>query len=452
MKWIVEGLESVVIGIANAMRGKRKVVGSESDAGTDCIGLLESGRSFNFLPSDLERSIHIVGTTGSGKTCIVLRIIELDILQERTLVILDLRGDLVAAVLAICTKLGIDPSRVTLIDLRDRASYTSVGFDPMAGPGLDYVKALHVLSVLADSASSWGVSVEEYCRNALLVLSMSKRNLLSMESLFYDENFLSDCLNYVSDESLLAFWGRYRLLGADKQRLIASSVLNKLSSLLSAEPLKELLGNENPIDLGRLLSTDGNIILISFCVDELHRSAIMLSNLVIAAVEREVFSKVNVPPERRTKVRLVVDEFEHMADDSLCDLIQESRRFSTNLLFSHQQYSQLPGKLKSLILSNSGLRLFFQLGHEDARAVSHELPQHFGIPELRNQKPGEAILMRRDGSAFRVRFNPPRPMPLASDVARFRQQVLCKVPSVSKIVPTRIPARVIEKPDLKEWI
>lgn len=433
------------------MRRTRKVTAPIGEDDTDYIGTMEGGQGFTFLPSDLSRSAHLTGVSGSGKTTVVLKIIELDILRESTVVVvIDLRGDLIAAVLALCTRLRIDPSQVTLLDLREKDNV--VGFNPLAGAGKPYIKALHMLAVLEANAASWGVSLEEYCRNGLLVLASAGRALTDMEALFYDEAFLHTCLASVEDESLQAFWIRYSELSKDKRRGIASSVLNKLSCLTCVDVLRDVLGSRDPISLESILSNPGQILLVSCAVDELSRSGAMIGSLLVSAISREVLGRVNLPQAKRNPVRLVVDEFEYMAGEAFEELIQEGRRFNCTCCLSHQQYSQLPPKLKSLILANSGLRILFQLGYEDAKAVSGEVPERFGVKELRKLKPGEAVVLRRDGSARQLRFHPPAKSPPAKEVEAFRAKVLKgATPRATSPLQTEI-GQPLSKPDLGEWI
>ncbi len=450
MIWLVEVVESVIVGLANSFRKPRLPVLQPDKKEPNTLGVTTDGQGFSILPSDLEKHVHVVGSTGVGKSCLVLRLVELDILREHSIVVIDLRGDLVGAVVALCARLGIDPGRVTILDLRDKTC--PVAFNPLTGAGEPFIKALHMLSILASSSPSWGVQVEEYCRNALLVLVASDRSLTEMEDLLHNVVFLLECLEQVHDESLVGFWLRYTELSKDKQRVIASSVLNKVSSLTCIDALKSVLGGPNPIDLEEILGRPGSIFLVSLAVDELHRSGAMLGSLIVAAISRTMLCRVEVSQANRNPVRLVVDEFEYMAGEAFEELIQEGRRFNCTCILSHQQYSQLPSKLKSLILANCGLRILFQLGFEDAKSVASELPPDIDVAKIRSLKTGQAIVMRRDGSAKQVSFFPPEKAPLSSLVQEFHTRVLARFKTSTDFPKPVAKQKTGVHPDLEDWL
>jgi len=383
---------------------------------------LDTGKTVDLSARDLARHAYLLGSTGCGKTTVILKLIEADIRADHSLVVVDLRGDLVSGALGLCEQLGVDPDRVSLLDLREKDRPT--GFNPLAGAGEPYVRALHVLDVVASEAESWGVQLEETLRSALLLLANSSEPLTKLEAVFYDRRFRMQCLNSVTDDGLIAFWGRYDDLSAEKQQAWALPVLNKVTSLLAVPTLRAILSGENGVVLSDILKTKGHILLVSLAVDELHRSSRMLGSLVVSAISREMMARVNVPERNRNPVRLYVDEFENMASESFEGLIAEGRRFGLTLVLSHQTLSQLPVKLRSVVRNNVGVQVLFQCGFEDARLVARELPAGIDATTLRALEVGQAFLMLRDGTAKSVQFNPPNRTSSPTRVSAFRQLVL----------------------------
>jgi len=383
---------------------------------------LDTGETVDLSARDLARHAYLLGSTGCGKTTVILKLIEADIRADHSLVVVDLRGDLISGALGLCEQLGVDPNRVSLLDLREKDR--PIGFNPLAGAGEPYVRALHVLDVVASEAESWGVQLEETLRSALLLLANSGEPLTKLEAVFYDRRFRNQCLNSATDEGLTAFWGRYDDLSTEKQQAWALPVLNKVTSLLAVPTLRAILSGENGVVLSEILNTKGHILLVSLAVDELHRSSRMLGSLVVSAISREMMARVNVPERDRNLVRLYVDEFENMASESFEGLIAEGRRFGLTLVLSHQTLSQLPTKLRSVVRNNVGVQILFQCGFEDARLVARELPSGIDAATLRALEVGQAFLMMRDGTARSVQFNPPKRTPSLKRVATFRQLVL----------------------------
>jgi hypothetical protein len=403
----------------------RQARSNRQDNSRPSVGLgtnLDTGEGFDLTPKDLARHAYLLGSTGCGKTTAILKLIEADLRSDHSFVVVDLRGDLVAGAVGVCAQLDIAPSRITLLDLRDPNCQT--GFNPLCGAGEPHIRALHVLDVIAQEAESWGVQLEETLRSALLLLATAGEPLTKLESLFYNRPFRSACLGKTTDESLTGFWARYDHMNPDRQQSWALPVLNKVTSLLAVSTLRTILSGENDLALGNLLNTKGHIFLVALAVDELHRSSRMLGSLIVSAISREMMARVNVPERNRNPVRLYVDEFENMASESFEGLIAEGRRFGLTLVLSHQTLSQLPIKLRSIIRNNVGLQILFQCGFEDASHVARELPDGIEAASIRELEPGQAYLMKRDGTADLIQFSPPKKAAAAKHSKAYRTSIL----------------------------
>lgn len=435
----MRSLESVAIRLLNG-RGvpapvKPKVHG---------LGVaVDSGEPVTLSAKDLARHAYILGSTGCGKTTLILKLIEQDIKAGHSVCVVDLRGDLAVGALALCADLDVDPKRLRLIDLRERGG---LGFNPLGGAGEPFIRALHLLDVVAAEADSWGVQLEETLRNALLLLAESGRSLIDLERVFYDDTFRHLCLRNVQDESLVAFWMRYGDMSPEKQQTWALPVLNKVTPLLAVPVLRDVLGASHCLDLGTCLAEKGSILLVSLAVDELHRSSKMLGSLIVSAISREMMARVNTPESKRNPVRLYVDEFENMASESFEGLIAEGRRFGLTLVLSHQTLSQIAPKLRSVIRNNVGVQIIFQCGYEDARVLARELPEGVEPATIRALEVGEAYVLGRSGEAVLTKFNAPRKALPPEDVAAYRATLHVE-PQKPKALPAPSTA-----PDLEDWL
>lgn len=441
--WVIKSIESFIIGLTDR---KHRV---ERDSSPNTYGLgriVESGNAFSLGSDDLAKHCYILGATGCGKTSLILKLIEQDLKGRHSLVVIDLRGDLVSGALNLCASLEIELSRVKLIDLR---SSGFAGFNPLSGAGEPFVRALHLLDVLSSESESWGVQLEETLRSALLLLAGARKSIVELERLFYDNRFRNACLNVVSDEALIAFWARYEELSPEKRQSWALPVLNKVTPLLAVPVLREVLGAESPIDLGEFTAKPGTVLLVSLAVDELHRSSRMVGSLIVSALSREMMARVNVPERKRNPVRLYVDEFESMASESFEGLIAEGRRFGLTLVLSHQTLSQLPLRLRSVIRNNVGVQIVFQCGFEDARTVARELPEGIEVGSLRVLEVGEAYVVNRAGEAVLTKFAPPRKQLPDEDVATLRAQL--KSPAISSSPSPYQPAQT-PRVDLRDLL
>lgn len=355
-------------------------------------------------PAQLATHALVIGSTGSGKTNLLHHLIAQDILLGHSFAVLDLRGDLISSVLELCAG-RVDPSRISLLDLREKSEVA--GFNPLYGAGEPYFRALSVLDVLAQESESWGVQLAESLRNALLLLAEAGAPLTFLEHVFYDADFRAQMLEHSSCDDVRGFWMRYGELSKERQNTLAMPVLNKVSLLLATPTIRKMLGHPSPIDLGAHINRTGSVTLVSLAADELHGAGRMMGSLVLAALSREIFSRVTTAEPRRNPIRLYIDEFEHFGLSDVEAMLAEGRKFKVSLVLAHQTLAQLSPRMRSMILGNVGVKVLFRCGREGAATLCKDL---FGEPkgyDLCALPIGQAILWTRGDGAVEIEVNEP---------------------------------------------
>lgn len=380
----------------------------DSVIGVEADWMLHSEQPWNHLvsvtPQDLATHALIIGATGSGKTVLLHHLIAQDLERGHSVCVLDLRGDLVSAVVEMCAA-GVDPKLLRIIDLREKSR--PFGFDPLHGRGEPYFRALSVLDVVAKESESWGVQLSETLRNALMLLAEAGAPITELEPLFYDRQLRQTLLESATTDTVISFWQRFDELSKDRQANLAMPVLNKVSLLLSTPTLRRILGHPKPFDLGAHLAVPGSVTLVSLAVDELHASARMMGSLVLSALCREMFSRVDVPESHRNPVRLYVDEFENFGTSDFESILAEGRRFKFSAVLAHQTLAQLTPRIRSMILGNVGVKFVFRCGREDSANLSKDL---FGGPtqyDLTDLPVGYAVLWKRESGTVEVEVSEP---------------------------------------------
>ncbi len=347
----------------------------------------------------------IVGATGSGKTNLIHHVVAGEALAGRSMVVLDMRGDLVAAVLRILAAAGTDPRLVEAIDLREKDR--PAGWNPLGGEGEAYFAALGVLDAIEAEHKELGVQLAETLRYALMLLAECGEPLTRLEALFYDGGFLRSCIERCVSENVAAFWERFDALSPDRRQALAMPVVNKVSMLFATEGLRRTFGHPSPIDLRRHLDTPGSVLLVSLACDELHAAGRMAGRMLLAAIWRAVSSRVGVPEARRNRVLLVVDEFENFAGRDFESILAEGRRFGLSLLASHQTLAQLSPRTRSILLGNVGVKVAFRLGREDSATMSRDMTGDPKGLDLASLPTGECAMWTRDGKVRFVEVNQP---------------------------------------------
>ncbi len=383
----------------------------------------------------------VIGATGSGKTNFLHHLIAGDLMRGHSIIVLDARGDLALATVELASRTGVDPIRVKFLDLREKDQ--PLGFNPLAGKGESYYRALGLIDAVAAESESWGVQLAETFRNAALLLAETSSPITKLDGLFYKGAVRRELIARASSESLRAFWSRYDSLSADKQAVLASPVLNKVSALLATEGLRRMYGHPAPVDLAEQLNSRGSVTLVSLAVDEMHSAGWMTGSIMVSSICREVFSQATVPESQRNPIRLYVDEFENFAMRDFETILAEGRRFRFSVVLAHQTLAQLTSKLRSVILGNVGVKVVFRTGYQDAEVLNRDLAGAKGAFDLASLPVGEAVLWRRGAYPFQIEVN----APLIEDVGsispsarEFLEQLSGLTPAYYEIVED--PARV----------
>lgn len=404
-------------------------------------------------PDELATHTLLIGATGSGKTTLLHHLLVQDLRRGHSLVVLDLRGDLVEAALELAS-VTTTHFKVKIIDLREKER--PFGFDPLWGAGEPYFRALGVLDVISEESESWGVQLAETLRNALLLLAESGYSLTDLEKLLYDRVFRQELLGECTTENVVSFWERFDEMSKDRQNALVMPVLNKVSLLLATKTLRQILGSDDPINLGAHLNSPGSVLLVSLAVDETHAAGRMMGQLVLASICREIFARVDIPEGERNPVRLYVDEFEHFGSHEFETVLAEGRRFKLSLVLAHQTLAQLTTKLRSMILGNVGMKFVFRCGREDGAVLSKDLTGDARSIDFAEMLPGQAVLWRRGKGEIGIDVNEPI-IKADSPFAKAKQAFKClvyqqaPVPTPPEAPPPK-PDRGTTGGNLEDWL
>jgi len=193
-----------------------------------------------------------------------------------------------------------------------------------------------------------------------------------------------------------------------------------VSLLFATEGLRRMLGCEDTTDLGKHLNTPGTVTLISLAVDELHGAGRMMGSLFLSSICREIFGRVEIPEKERVPVRLIVDEFENFSMKEFESIFAEGRRFGLSLFIANQTLAQLSTKMRSLILNNVGVKLYFRTGRDDAPTLSKDLTGDLKALNLSALEVGEAMLWHRGIQPTLIEVN----APLFANIGRGSKEVI----------------------------
>lgn len=334
--------------------------------------------------------VGVIGPTGSGKSSLLVNLIEQDLRAGRGALVLDAKGDLVGEVLErIPARRAGD---VVLLDpASDRPQPGLKLFSPGADPELTSELLLGTLSALY--ADSWGIRTSSYLRLGLMTLSHFRGASLPMlPALFTDRSFRQRVLGGVDDRLLLAAWQRFEALSAADQAAQLAPALRKIEELVGRRRLRVVLGQSSPkLHFGEVLAR-GRVVLVRLPPGLLGAAAAeLLSALVLWQFFSAVEARAALPPAKRRPFFAYIDEPAALGSLPLPldGLLERARGLGVGVTLAPQHLGQLKGSLRSALLANVGSLVAFGLAADEATTVARELSgvsakqlQHLGRFEV----------------------------------------------------------------------
>lgn len=344
----------------------------------------EGARPFGLGIAERRMHLYVVGKTGTGKSTLLANLAKQDLEQGAGLALIDPHGDLAERVLAL-----VPPHRAgDLLYFNAADTDFPVGFNLLASssPSQRPLIASGVVGVFKKLyGESWGPRLEHFLRNAVLTLLESPSpSLLLLPRLLTDTPFRRRLLIRVRDPLLRSFFMQeYEQYDARFRAEAISPILNKVGQFLASPVVRHIVGQRGAgFDLRRLMDSRGIFIanLASGRIGE--DNCDLLGGLLVAGFQLAAMSRANQREEERHDFQLLVDEFQHFANDAFSSILSEARKYRLSLTLSHQYLDQLPPGISDAIFGNVGSLCVFRVGAGDTVRLVRELAPSFDGQDL----------------------------------------------------------------------
>jgi energy-coupling factor transporter ATP-binding protein EcfA2 len=379
---------------------------------TKSLGRAEVGGHGVALPVvDARQHIHLLGSTGSGKSTLMTHMILDDIHAHRGVVVIDPKGDLAIDILDRLPATAA--KRLVVIDPDQPGGAT---LNPLAGGDADLIVD-NVVSIFSKIFQRhWGPRIDDVLRVACLTL-MRKANatLTLVPPLLNDKQFRAAFTADLDDpEGLRGFWEWYESTPASLRAQIIGPVLARLRAFLLRDFVRSTLGvARSSFDMGRML--DGGILIARLPKGQLGEdTAKLMGSFVFASVWQAATGRAGLPETQRRDCSVYVDEAHNVLNlaGSVGDMLAEARGYHLSLTLAHQNLTQLPRDTQLALSANARNKIYFSCSPEDA----HQLARHT-MPELDEHDvshldaytaAARLVIGSRETAAFTLRTKPPR--------------------------------------------
>lgn len=401
----LEALEYLAIRLSNGRRQATSETACARQSKGYLLGTIADESEEFALDLAAPQHLYMIGSSGSGKTTQLRRLLDADIAERRSVVVLDLHGDLCPLIIASLAGNNIDPARVLYWNLAGEALLP--GINPLISGGEVHRRVNGIVNAIKRRSDSWGVQLDQTLRAVLVSLAEQNYSLVEVEVALSHVAFRAFLKKRTADRYAREFLERFDTLSKEQQQTQLLAVSNKLTPYTADPHMRRLLGTGDLGVLRKALNTPKSITLISLPGYALGEMSGVIGEMIINSIWNTILSRAKVHESQRTPVRLVVDEFQNAMCDQFGSMVTEGRRFGLSLVLSHQSQAQLPNSLRSLIRNNSAVRVLLAPGVVDAGELATELAPFThteATQEFLGLKVGEAFVVRRGERAVKVQL------------------------------------------------
>lgn len=333
----------------------------------------------------------IIGPSGTGKTWLGVDMAVQDMIDGRSVVVIDPKGDLYTRVLERVPDHRVHD--VIVWNLADRDH--PIGFNVLRQG--THEGAIDELNLLISNLFPESLTVPQVMYHGLHSLAEAGTlvDLPSMIKPDDDERKWRDgVIKNVKDAQIRAYWETYKRDEAKSRTLSrsdieAATLARRIWPFVSRPEIRNSLGQlESTFTMPDLVA-NSKILLVHLNGVRIGKQAAgLMGTLIMSALYRAVRTELHTQP-----VMLYMDEFQNfvtMPTDP-GDMLAESRSFGLSMNLIHQNLDQLTDRsLRAAISSNCRTQISFQLSG-DAQAMAREFGGKITPSDLEHLRRREAI-------------------------------------------------------------
>ncbi|MCC6626175.1 MAG: type IV secretion system DNA-binding domain-containing protein [Chloroflexi bacterium] len=373
----------------------------------------------------LGRVTLLLGKTGAGKSTALHHLLAHAMADPaRGALVVDPHGDLARALLGLVPR-GRRGDVISL-DLAD--ADRPVGLNPLdatVGRPPDRIVADAISGLRRLWPHTWGDRMEQMLRQALITLAERNRDvapdqqftLLTVAPLLQDDYFRATVLDRLGPPVSNDGWWRdyYATVWPRLREEMINPVLTKLASFATLTVARHIIGQpRTTLDLGAAVM-DGKIVIVNLARGVIGGDlAALLGALLVGDVDLAVERQAALPPDRRRRVLVAIDELQALPAVDYARLVGELRKYGAGFLLATQTLAgldRLDPALRPLLLGNCEALLAFRTSAGEAALLAPELDELVGVADLTNLERGCAYLKASErglpAPATWLRVHPP---------------------------------------------
>lgn len=346
------------------------------------IGFDAANRSLRLTPDERKIHMHVIGSSGSGKSKFLEWMMRGDLRNRQGFCLLDPHGTLYNDVAAYAAHHVLD-REIVLLNLSKPDAV--IGFNPFRrAAGADI--SVQVDRRLSSTFHAWGVANADATptleRTLRLVYTVMLEHNLGLPQAAHLIDFnagevRSHLIEQLQTPLVQREWRELQSLKAKDWRDETLSAKNRLFRLLTSNALSRFMGlPDRSINLQEAMD-QGKIILVNLAPsDQLsHENARVFGSLLINEFFECALRRQKQPSGDDPKpYYLYLDEFADFVSLDIAAMLDQVRKFGLFMVLAHQRFGQLDENLIDAVLTNCRIKAVFGgLPYESAKLMAQEL-------------------------------------------------------------------------------
>lgn len=337
-----------------------------------------------FPSEDLSRHLHLIGSTGSGKTTTILTIIRQLLMspyEKACLFVIDPMGNLSLDFLRWManTRYCTEGVRKRLLYIEPAREDYVLPFNPLLNesPAHEYYQIERTISLILRAWESQDLSamprLRKWCFNAFLAVARLRLPIAICQHLLQPGSPEHEALLKLLPAEIKYEWLEILNSRGNEAIKTLDSTRNRLDPFFRSIILKRMFGSQRSnFDVESLIA-QRRIVIINLAGSR--RIPAHLSGTIGALFLNEIMeSAMSMSPKVVRPTYILLDEFQQFIGPDIYDAIPTVRQKGIRLILSHQSFSQLTKgdiDLTGLIWQPRN-RLAFACDAEDADQLAHE--------------------------------------------------------------------------------
>lgn len=369
------------------------------------------------------RHTYVIGSSGTGKSTLLLNMIMQDIESGRGCALLDPHGDLVDQVLERIPENRVED--VVLFDASDEAYPVGLNVLQAHSDSEKNLLASDLVEGFKRLSSTWGDQMTSVLGNAILAFLESSRGgtLADLRRFLVEPEYREQFLESVKDPEVVYYWRKeFSLLTGRPQ----APLLTRLDTFLRPKLVRAIVNQKHDrLDFRWMM--DGKKIFLGKLTQGAigEENSYLLGTLIVTKIQQAALGRQNVPEAERVPFFLYIDEFHNFITPSVASILSGARKFGLGLILSHQELRQVVGQdadVAGAVIANPYTRVCFRLGDDDAKRLQSGFSS-FDAKDLQSLGVGEAIVrMERAENDFTLTTADSPPLP--TDAQQRRERIV----------------------------